>query len=163
MKGCEDCKHYGGTTYAVDHDEYGEVRETSQCARHVLATGRCKDYEPSDKAAPAPKSLAPTETVGNAAAMREALMDIVLLTVKAGKSLSCDVACGIIASKAKHALATPPRNCDVVLIENLAKRNIADIVWAAFRETHPKAYLDVPGLLQCINWLFDKAKEAPHS
>ena len=50
---------------------------------------------------------------GNMAAMREALVDIVLLTVKAGKSLSCDVACGIIASKAKHAIAKAPRNCDV--------------------------------------------------
>lgn len=47
------------------------------------------------------------------AAMREALCEIVLLTVKAGKSISCDVACGIIASKAKHALAAPSRNCDV--------------------------------------------------
>lgn len=49
---------------------------------------------------------------GNVAAMREALMDIVLLTVKAGKYLPSDVACGIIASKAKRALSLPPRNCD---------------------------------------------------
>lgn len=49
----------------------------------------------------------------NTKAIREALCEIVLLTVKAGKSISCDVACGIIASKAKHALAAPPRNCDI--------------------------------------------------
>ena len=49
----------------------------------------------------------------NMKAMREALSEIVLLTVKAGKSISCDVACGIIASKAKHALKHPSRNCDV--------------------------------------------------
>lgn len=53
-----------------------------------------------------------SSVVGNAAAMREALSEIVLLTVKAGRSISCDVACGIIASKAKHALKQPPRNCD---------------------------------------------------
>ena len=58
----------------------------------------------------------------NTKAIREALCEIVLLTVKAGKSISCDVACGIIASKAKHALAAPPRNCDVGTAEEQAKR-----------------------------------------
>ena len=51
--------------------------------------------------------------VGNAAKMREALANIVLTTIKAGKSISCDVACGIISSTAKAALSAPPRNCDV--------------------------------------------------
>lgn len=50
--------------------------------------------------------------VGNAAAMREALCDIVMLTMKVGYSIHGDVACGIIASKAKHALSAPARNCD---------------------------------------------------
>ena len=54
--------------------------------------------------------------------MREVLSEIVLLTVKAGKSISCDVACGIIASKAKHALKQPPRNCDVGTAEEQAER-----------------------------------------
>lgn len=53
--------------------------------------------------------------------MREALSEIVLLTVKAGKSISCDVACGIIASKAKHALSAPPRACDVMSEDDLTK------------------------------------------
>ena len=55
------------------------------------------------------KSLA----VGNAAALREALCDIVMLTMKVGYSIHGDVACGIIASKAKHALSAPARNCDM--------------------------------------------------
>ena len=50
--------------------------------------------------------------IGNASALREALGKIVLLTARAGMSISCDVACGIIAATAKHALAAPPRNCD---------------------------------------------------
>lgn len=58
----------------------------------------------------------------NMAASREALSEIVLLTVKAGVSISCDVACGIIASKAKHALKQPPRNCDVGTAEEQVKR-----------------------------------------
>ena len=51
--------------------------------------------------------------VGNAAAMRKALCEIVMLTIKVGYSIRGDVACGIIASKAKNALAMPPRNCDL--------------------------------------------------
>ena len=58
----------------------------------------------------------------NNKAMREALSEIVLLTVKAGKSISCDVACGIIASKAKHALKQPQRNCDVGSPDEQAER-----------------------------------------
>lgn len=51
-------------------------------------------------------------SVGNIVAMHDALCEIVLLTIKAGRLISCDVACGIIASEAKHALKQPPRNCD---------------------------------------------------
>ena len=50
--------------------------------------------------------------VSNVKAMREALCEIVLLTMKVGFLIHGDVACGIIASKAKHALKQPPRNCD---------------------------------------------------
>lgn len=103
------------------------------------------------------KRKAPT---GNAAALREALEFSLIILAKWQQDapVSAWNEYGVAIDKCRAALATPPRNCDVVLIENLAKRNIADIVWAAFRETHPKAYLDVPGLLQCINWLFAKAE-----
>ena len=58
----------------------------------------------------------------NKKALREALCDIVMLTMKVGHSIRGDVACGIIASKAKHALKQPPRNCDVGTAEEQAKR-----------------------------------------
>ena len=63
-----------------------------------------------------------SSTVGNAAAMREVLYDIVMLTMKVGYSIHGDVACGIIASKAKHALSAPPRNCDIGTPEEQEKR-----------------------------------------
>ena len=53
------------------------------------------------------------ETVGNPAKLRKALCEIVLLCQKVGLSIHGDVACGIIASKARAALAEPARNCDV--------------------------------------------------
>lgn len=59
---------------------------------------------------------------GNNKAMREALSEIVLLTAKAGKSIGYDVACGIIASIAKHALKQPSRNCDVGTAEEQEER-----------------------------------------
>lgn len=83
--------------------------------------------------------------VANMAAMREALSEIVLLTVKAGRSISCDVACGIIASKAKHALKQPPRNCDRFA-------TLPDAL-AAWRDVDPRE----AGPFDL--WLFDTAKE----
>ena len=59
---------------------------------------------------------------GNAAAMRETLCDIVMLTMKVGYSIHGDVACGIIASKAKHALSAPARQCDVGTAEEKYQR-----------------------------------------
>ena len=53
------------------------------------------------------------ETMGNPAKLRKALGEIVLLCLKVGLSIHGDVACGIIASKARAALAAPARNCDV--------------------------------------------------
>ena len=61
-------------------------------------------------------------SAGNAAAMREALMEIVITATKAGATMGYDVACGIIKSKAKHALSAPPRNCDVGTAEKQTKR-----------------------------------------
>ena len=72
------------------------------------------------------ETTAPTRekssAVGNAAKMLEALQKIVLLTVKAGMSIRFDVACGIIASTARCALSSPPRNCDVGTAEEQKDR-----------------------------------------
>lgn len=59
---------------------------------------------------------------GNQQKMREALYDIVMLTMKVWYSIHGDVACGIIASKAKHALSALPRQCDVGTAEEQAQR-----------------------------------------
>ena len=58
----------------------------------------------------------------NIKVLREALCEIVLLTIKAGKSISYDVACGIIASKAKNALKQPPRNCDLYTVSEALRK-----------------------------------------
>ena len=58
----------------------------------------------------------------NVKAMSEALAEIVFITMKVGMSIKADVACGIIAAKAKHALKTPPRNCDVGTAEEQDNR-----------------------------------------
>ena len=62
------------------------------------------------------------DKLGDMAALRKALIDIVMLTMKVGHSIHGDVACGIIASKAKHALAKPARQCDVGTAAQQAKR-----------------------------------------
>lgn len=51
--------------------------------------------------------------VGNAAKMREALMEIQLLCWKVGVTMEYAVACGIIKAKSRAALAKHPRNCDL--------------------------------------------------
>ena len=58
----------------------------------------------------------------NIQAMREALCDIVMLTMKVGHSIHGDVACGIIESKAERALSAPARNCDVGTAEDQTER-----------------------------------------
>lgn len=64
-----------------------------------------------------------SSAVGNAQKMREALANIVLTTLKVGVSMRGDVACGIIASRAKSALSAPPRNCDIGTIDNQIARH----------------------------------------
>lgn len=96
---------------------------------------------------------------GNAAAMREALCAIVMLTMKVGYSIHGDVACGIIASKAKHALSSPARNCDLPLVVDGPATNNADKAWLVFKNRNPDAYFDVSGLLRCIDWLLAPAAE----
>lgn len=66
---------------------------------------------------------------GNAAAMREALMEIVLTATKAGITMGYDVACGIIRSKARAALAAPARNCDRYADELDAQLAFLNDVW----------------------------------
>ena len=68
------------------------------------------------------QSVTNCNRLGNAAKMRAALANIVLTTKKAGKSISCDVACGIISSTAKAAISAPPRNCDVGTVEEQIER-----------------------------------------
>lgn len=71
------------------------------------------------------RKMATTEkssAVGDAAKLREALCDIVMLTMKVGYSIHGADACGIIASKAKRALSAPPRNCDVGTLEGQVER-----------------------------------------
>lgn len=58
----------------------------------------------------------------NNAKLRESLFEIVLLCRKVGLSIHGDVACGIIASKARAALAAPARNCDVGTAEEQYER-----------------------------------------
>lgn len=72
---------------------------------------------------------APTEQPMNCAAMREALFDVVMLTMKVGLSIRVDVACGIIAHKAKRAVAATPRNCDRFNDELDAQLEFLNEVW----------------------------------
>ena len=63
--------------------------------------------------------------VGDQTKMREALQEILLVCYKAGARFGYDVACGLIKSKAKYALSSPPRNCDVGTAEEQFKRYLA--------------------------------------
>ena len=100
-----------------------EERAVEHATRHAEAVARdnCRDcvHNPSGK----------NYEGGNAAAMREALCDIVMLTMKVGYSIHGDVACGIIASKAKYALSKPPRNCDRFADEPDAQLAFLNEVW----------------------------------
>ena len=105
------------------------------------------------------KSLA----VGNAAALREALCDIVMLTMKVGYSIHGDVACGIIASKAKHALSAPARNCDLYATATEALK-AQDVAFNEDNFKNGECRLGCPGcddgLIDCkILWLFAPAAE----
>ena len=93
----------------------------------------------------------PTPASGTAAAMRDALGDIVMLTMKVGYTIHGDVACGIIASKAKHALSAPARNCDKFADAESARQAWLDDAenWDEFGS--PK--------LELHEWLFALAAE----
>lgn len=88
--------------------------------------------------------------VGNTAKMLEALQKIVLLTVKAGMSIRFEVACGIIASTARCALASTPRNCDVLSDQQEALEAIHE----------DRCYVNNPidERRLTVEWLFAEAK-----
>lgn len=112
---------------------------------------------------------------GNAAALRAALQETVLLSLKVGRSIHGDVACGIMASKARAALAAPARNCDVGTAEEQAERFEAECKrhdhctpcpvhreWGEFKEGKPKScqmiwaqmpYAPEGGSAKCVNGL----------
>ena len=72
--------------------------------------------------------------------MREALCEIVLLCQKVGLSIHGDVACGIISSKARAALAAKPRQCDMGTPEEQSMR------WWKFCDRH---FLNSPSKDNC--------------
>ena len=90
-------------------------RETLKAIREGILSGKCSDGNLAWVVNLCDESLAESGSAnaGNAAAMYKALCEIIMLTMKVGYSIHGDVACGIIASKAKHALSAPARNCDV--------------------------------------------------
>jgi hypothetical protein len=102
---------------------------------------------------------------GNAAAMREALKRV-LAAYKSGAIHTCaecyrvewDDELGDLKAAVEAVLAASVRNCDLPLFSEVSTSNPADAAWRAFRECHPGAYLDVPGLLLCINWLLAPAE-----
>lgn len=95
------------------------------------------------------------ESAGNAAATREALCEIVLLILKVGRTIRADVACGIIASKAKHALSAPARNCDKMPdIDNLTMHDLAKSPCKSTLE-----YASREELLELVRWLLAPAAE----
>lgn len=90
-----------------------------------------------------------TKPVGNAAMMREELMEIQLLCWKAGVTMEYAVACGIIKAKSRAALAAPPRNCDLfATLDDARNAFFADYVPD---ETCSSA-------TAFATWLFDEAK-----
>ena len=95
------------------------------------------------------KSLA----VGNAAAMREALLEA-RKVIKAMGGYWATETLPIIDA----ALAKPPRNCDKTFGADSPIRN-ADEAWLVFKNHNHDAYFDVPGLLRCIDWLLAPAAE----
>lgn len=106
---------------------------------------------------------------GNAAAMREALVflrdrELDLLEGNVRHCIGLTVfglehACRIMRGAIEYALAAPPRNCDTPLVVDGPANNDAGKAWIAFKHHKPDAYLDVPGLLWCIEWLLAPATE----
>ena len=128
----------------ADRIEAAKAREVQHALDHAtrhaeaVAAGNCRDCVLRDS---------------NAAKLREALCEIVFLCMKVGLSIHGDVACGIIASKARAALATPARNCD-----NYDTKHEAKKAWF-LEEVQPR--LDGKRMdheeIPFFDWLFEKA------
>lgn len=96
------------------------------------------------------------ETIGDAAAMRDALeqiRDMIMGDSFDGRSPA------YIVNICDAALSTPPRNCDMPLFGDGPADNSADRAWLSFRRHNPDAYFDAPGLFRCIDWLLAPATE----
>lgn len=93
-----------------------------------------------------------SSAVGNAAAMREALVEA-RRVIKAMGGYWARETLPIIDA----ALSAPPRNCDLPLTVDGPANNNADKAWIVFKRHNPEAYFDVPGLLRCIDWLLATA------
>ena len=101
-----------------------------------------------------------TTTVGNAAAMYEALVKIAHYCDDQNGMDDPYCADGhILSDIARAALSAPVRNCDVPLVVDGPATNNADKAWNVFKYRNPGVYFDVPGLLRCIEWLLAPAAE----
>jgi len=99
-----------------------------------------------------PKNAADFGQFGNAAAMREALVEA-RKVIKAMGGYWARETLPIIDA----VLAAPPRNCDLPLTVDGPANNNADKAWIVFKRYNPDAYFDVSGLLRCIDWLLAPA------
>ena len=114
-----------------------------------------------------PKNAADFGQFGNAAAMRDVLVDVYNtleklqpyalqindISLRRGFRGRLCHAKNVIDT----ALSAPPRNCDLPLTVDGPANNNADKAWIVFKRHNPDAYFDVPGLLRCIDWLLATA------
>lgn len=147
----------------ADRIKAAEKREKAEAEADALAVGGVVEAERQRVVV----SKTETPLVGNAAAMREALVDALNKVNDAYDILSrpcvtleevrqaCREARGIIIS----ALSAPARNCDIPFYQCTTERRISDSVWRKFKKQNPEAYFDAFGLLHCIDWLLATAAE----
>ncbi len=108
----------------------------AKCADGEIEPAYCEYYgEPNGCNSPTYHAHPP---VGNAAAMREALLQIVE-TAKAWAYPGADAATtlGLIIDRAEDAIAIPPRQCDVGTPDDMADR--IEAAWKIERESLLKA------------------------
>ena len=99
-----------------------------------------------------------SSAVGNAAAMREALMEArIVLSSATHHHMTEDDAKDCLAV-IETAISAPPRNCDKQLPAKRVSSDDVEQAWLVFKRRDPNVYFDVPGLLRFIVWLFDDAQ-----